>query len=307
MQKLKKIDIHVHAVPERFLLQQDGGYATPQELRHIYDRFGIEAGVLLPEGAYAECSYDTVSQREACEMVRRFPQTFAGWFCNINPLMGLNATDTDLSFYLNQLIKKGAKGIGEITFNRPFDDPYVCNLFYHAEQCGLPVTFHIGAPGGYDYGLIDEIGLPRPEKVLERFPRLKFLGHSQKFWAEIGGGLTEEERNGYPQGKVQPGGRVVELMRRYPNLCGDLSAGSGCNALMRDPEFAAAFLEEFQDRLFFGTDICNPKNIDDPMMRLSGFLDELAESGKISFTAYEKVSRGNALALLRSGSLAAQE
>ncbi|MGI6261746.1 MAG: amidohydrolase family protein [Acutalibacteraceae bacterium] len=307
MQKLKKIDIHVHSVPERFLLQRDGGYATPEELRYMYDRFGIEAGVLLPEGAHPECSYDTISQREACEMVRRFPQTFAGWFCNINPLMGQNATDTDLSFYLNQLIKKGAKGIGELTLNRPFDDPYVCNLFHHAEQCGLPVTFHIGAPGGYDYGLVDEIGLPRLEKVLAMFPRLKFLGHSQKFWAEIGGRLTEEERSGYPQGKVQPGGRVVELMRRYPNLCGDLSAGSGCNALMRDPEFAASFLEEFQDRLFFGTDICRPENIDNPMLELSGFLDDLAESGKISFAAYEKVSRGNALALLRSELLTTPE
>ena len=166
MQKLKKIDIHVHSVPERFLLQRDGGYATPEELRQIYDRYGIEMGVLLPEGAHPECSYDTVSQREACEMVRRFPQTFVGWFCNINPLMGENAVDTDLSFYLEQLKQKGAKGIGELTLNQPLDDPFVCNLFHHAERCGLPVTFHIGAAGGHDYGLIDEIGLPRLEKCL---------------------------------------------------------------------------------------------------------------------------------------------
>ncbi len=298
MQKLKKIDIHVHSVPSRFLQQTTGGYATPEEIRKIYDQFGIEAGVLLPEGAHPECSYDTVSQREACQMVQKYPQVFAGWFCNISPLMGQNAPDTDLSFYLEQLKQQGAKGIGELTLNRPFDDPFVINLFYHAEKCQMPVTFHIGAPGGYDYGLIDEIGLPRLEKVLDQFSQLRFLGHSQKFWAEIGGGLTAQERDGYPQGKVLPGGRVVELMRRYPNLCGDLSAGSGCNALMRDPEFAAAFLEEFQDQLFFGTDICNPNNITDPMMRLSGFLDELAEDGKISFAAYEKVSRKNALTLL---------
>lgn len=301
VQKLKKIDIHVHAVPERFIERmgaEGGGYATPAELRTIYDRFNIEGGVLLPEGPHAECSYDTLSQREACRMVEAHPETFVGWFCNINPLMGDNAVDTDLSFFLLQLKAKGAKGIGELTLNRPFDDPYVLNLFHHAERCGMPVTFHIGAPGGHDYGLIDEIGLPRLEKVLKMFPGLRFLGHSQKFWAEIGGGLTQEERAGYPTGKVQPGGRVVELMRSYPNLCGDLSAGSGCNAMMRDPEFAAGFMEEFQDRLYFGTDICDPRNIDNPMMRLSGFLDELAESGAISYAAYEKISRKNALELL---------
>lgn len=300
MQKLKKIDIHVHSVPERFVVKEDGGYATPAELRKMYDFCGVEAGILLPPGAHSECSYDTISQREACAMVRDNPDTFAGWFCNINPKMGDNAVDTDLSYYMEQMKKKGAKGIGELTLNLPFDDPFVLNLFHHAEKSGMPVTFHIGAPGGHDYGLIDEIGLPRLEKVLAMFPRLKFLGHSQKFWAEISGGLTEEERAGYPKGKVLPGGRVTELMRRYPNLCGDLSAGSGCNALMRDSDHAAEFLEEFQDRLFFGTDICNPKNIDNPMLKLSGFLDELAESGKISYAAYEKVSRGNALALLQA-------
>ena len=87
-------------------------------------------------------------------------------------------------------------------------------------------------------------------------------------------------------------------MRRYPNLCGDLSADSGANAVMRDPDFGYAFLEEFQDRLFFGTDICDPRNITNPMLKLSAFLDDAMLSGKISYAAYEKISRGNALNLL---------
>lgn len=298
MQKLKKIDIHVHSVPERFLRQHDGGYATPDEIRAMYDRNGIEAGVLLPEGAHPECSEDTVSMREACALVRNRPDVFAGWFCNLNPKMGTNSPDTDFSYYLRQFREKGAKGLGELECNVPFDDPLLLNLFRHAELCSMPVIFHIGAPGGHDYGIIDEFGLPRLEKVLGMFPKLKFLGHSQKFWSCLSGSAVPEEWNGYPGGKVTPGGRVPELMRRYPNLCGDLSAGSGFNAMMRDPEFAAAFLEEFQDRLYFGTDICNPSCADRPMMKLSSFLDELAETGKISYGAYEKISRKNALSLL---------
>ena len=99
-------------------------------------------------------------------------------------------------------------------------------------------------------------------------------------------------------GKVAPGGRVVELMRKYPNLCGDLSAGSGYNAMSRDPEFAYAFMEEFQDRLYYGTDICAPSNITNPMLKLASFLDDAMETGKISYAVYEKICRGNALQLL---------
>jgi predicted TIM-barrel fold metal-dependent hydrolase len=44
------------------------------------------------------------------------------------------------------------------------------------------------------------------------------------------------------------------MLRTYPNLYCDLSAGSGLNALQRDVEFAKEFIFEFQDRLLFGRD-----------------------------------------------------
>ena len=140
----------------------------------------------------------------------------------------------------------------------------------------MPVIFHIGNPG-IGYGLADELGLPRLEKVLGMFPNLAFLGHSQKFWAEISSDCSLEKRVGYPKGKIMPGGRIVELMRKYQNLHGDLSAGSGHNAITRDPEFGYKFIEEFQDRLYYGTDISDPKNVTDSMLKLSSWLDEAME------------------------------
>ena len=67
--------------------------------------------------------------------------------------------------------------------------------------------------------------------------------------------------------------------------------GSGYNAVSRDPDFGYAFMEEFQDRLYYGTDICSPTND----YRLTFFLDEAVESRKISQTCYNKVCRENAL------------
>lgn len=297
MKIVPKIDIHVHSTPEPTVLRYRGDtYAPPPVLRKIYDTIGVERGLLLPSGIYGACSTDVISMREARDMTKQYNDTIGWWFCNISPASGSNLPDADLSYFIRQFKAMGARGIGEITENRYFDDPYVLNLFRHADACDMPIIFHIGDPGGGDYGLIDGLGLPRLEKVLRMFPNLIFLGHSQKFWAEIGE-CDEESRKGYPTGPVRPG-RVVELMRRYNNLCGDLSAGSGCNAVMRDPEFGYAFIEEFQDRLFYGTDISSPNNINDPMLRLSAFLDDAMLNGKISYLAYEKVARGNALDLL---------
>ena len=106
---------------------------------------------------------------------------------------------------------------------------------------------------------------------------------------------TEQTRNTYPKGKVIPG-RIWELMREYSNLYCDLSAGSGANALMRDRDNAVAFLTEFQDRIYYGCDICASVNRH-PYL-LNEFLDTLMADGSLSETVYRKICRENALALL---------
>jgi len=289
---VKKIDIHVHSSWEDDMPRFNGSnYATPEELRKIYDRLGIEFGVLLP-GSNPEGAFHYNTSGDCRRIANKYPESFV-WFCNIDPRMADNSPNTDFTPFLEYYKAQGAKGVGEVCANMYFDDPMVENLFYHVEKSGLPLTFHIGNMGN-DYGLVDEEGLPRLEKALQKFPNLTFLGHSQKFWAEISGEVGD--RDGYPTGKVTPGGRVVELMRKYPNLHGDMSAGSGQNAIMRDPEFAYKFLEEFKDRLYYGTDICSP---DAEWATLTFFLDDAVTNGHISQDCYNKVCRENALKLLK--------
>ena len=83
-------------------------------------------------------------------------------------------------------------------------------------------------------------------------------------------------------------------MRKYPNLYGDLSDGTPLNALARDIDYGAAFLEEFQDRLFFGTDIVSVKM----PVELPQFLEKLLSEKKISEQAFNKIASGNAKRLL---------
>ena len=293
MKLVKKIDMHAHTI-RRHGIPRPGGshFATPPELLDMYDKLGVELGVLLP-CVSPDCSHELSTNEDIWEIAGANPGRFA-FHCNIDPRMGDNNGESDFTYYLDHYKALGAKGVGELTANLWFDDPRVRALFRACEACGMPVTFHIGTPEG-EYGLIDSFGLPKLEESLAAFPKLKFLGHSQRFWSHISGDVTPVTFHGWPTGRVTPGGRVVELMRRYPNLCGDLSAGSGFGAVSRDPDFGYAFLEEFQDRLYFALDLCDPINITQPnRIGLAAFLDEAVENGKISYDAYYKISRGNA-------------
>ena len=92
-------------------------------------------------------------------------------------------------------------------------------------------------------------------------------------------------------------GRLVELMREYPNLCGDLSAGSVYNAIARDPGFGYRFMEEFQDRLCFGTDLAYQGQ----EMPIVAYFRKLKEEHLICAEAYEKITWQNANRLLGLG------
>ncbi|MBT3378360.1 MAG: amidohydrolase family protein [Lentisphaerae bacterium] len=293
------IDIHVHTSSMSDLPWGPGREApcTPEQLIEMYDDVGISSAVLLPF-VTPECNILTQSNEEILAIADRFPGRFIP-FCNIDPRLSVNSADLDLSFVINHYKEKGCKGIGEITANLSFDDPRVTNLFDHAEACGMPVTFHVAIRDRNIYGLIDDLGLPRLEKQLAAHPGLVFFGHSQSFWANMSADITEEEWGGYPKGPVVAGGRIPELMRRYPNLYGDLSAGSGFNAVSRDPEFGYAFLNEFQDQLCFATDVCAPSGRQSVLIYLKQFLEDGLGTGKLPQEAFDKITHRNAQRVLK--------
>jgi len=289
------IDIHVHASRTTGIVRSNGSrYPTPAELVRMMDEAGIDKAVLLSRVS-PECAYVYVPPEEVLATCAEYPDRLLP-FCNLDPRMLTNDAKADFRPLLAHYKALGCKGIGEYVPNIPFDDPLNMNLFGRVEEAGLPLTFHIAPAIGGFYGCYDELGLPRLENVLKSFPDLILLGHSQPFWAEISADVTEEIRNTYPEGPVTPG-RVVELMETYPNLYGDLSAGSGLNAIRRDPEFGFRFMEKFQDRLLFGTDIANvPQEL--PIV---DYFRKLKKGKLISKEAFEKITWRNASRLLGLG------
>jgi len=287
------IDIHEHIrrVPG-FPREGKQAYATPEQLTRRHEELGIERAVLLP-GASPECAHQGQSVEEVLEICRAAAGRFIP-FCNVDPRMLTNSPEAPLGELIGFYKQAGCKGVGEVTANLRFDDPLVENLLAGCQRQQMPMTFHVSPAIGGNYGLYDEPGLPLLEGALRKFPELIFLGHSQPFWAEIGPLEDPGARAGYPPGPVGRPGRVVELMRTYPNLHGDLSANSGYNAVSRDEAFAAQFLQEFQHRLYFGTDICAP----DTPAPLGEYLLRLRGEGKISRECFTRIARANAIGLL---------
>ncbi|MBE6403388.1 MAG: amidohydrolase family protein [Lentisphaeria bacterium] len=289
------IDCHVHALETPSCPNPRDGKAlisTPEELLEIYDRVGIEKGVILPIGS-PDSTHFVQSNEEMLRMVAKNPDRFIP-FCNLDPRSLYNTGNAPLEYVLKYYKDLGCKGVGEVTANLDMDDPRVQNLFQAADNCEIALTFHLSPQNENTYGLIEEMGLKKLEKALQKFHKVKFFGHSQAFWAEISANPTVDDRNGYPKGKVEEGA-IAKLMRKYPNLYGDLSAGSGCNALKRDEEYAIKFLNEFQDRLMFGTDICQPHRASTPLV---DFMLKLRDEKKISEEVFRKVARENIIRIL---------
>ncbi len=287
------IDIHAHAY--RMPAVMPGGkpwFSTPDQLLRRYAELGIEKACLLPI-VNAEV-YLPQSNEEILQMAEQHPDRFIP-FCNLDPRAISNSADAPLGDLLRYYRDLGCKGIGEVMPNLPFLDPRVQNLFQHAEAVGFPLIFDISHCIGNRYGLYDDPGLPQLERCLQNFPKLIILGHGPAYWAEIGKLRSPDDRSGYPAYAFDEEGAVPRLFRKYPNMYGDLSAGSGYNALARNPAYAVKFLNEFQDRLLFGTDICGP---DQPVPQ-ADFLRRLQATRKISAATFAKIARGNAAQLLK--------
>lgn len=183
----------------------------------------------------------------------------------------------------------GVKIYGELKLRMMYDNPDALRMYRACGELGLPVVVHI------DYEFDTGVTYPRPnywygggiealERAVAACPDTVFLGHAPGFWAHISGD-RKYDKEAYPEGTVAPGGKVVEMMRTYPNLHCDLSAGSGFTALNRDHEHARTFLTEFQDRILFGRDFFDSR------------LHDLLKSLSLPNEAMDKIMFGNSIRL----------
>ncbi len=288
------IDIHQHITykeyPQFSELVAHGPF-TADDLLEDMDKWGIDRSVVLPLINPENIDYfGGAGNQEVISECSKHADRLTP-FCNIDPRGLLNNPQADFSGMMQLFKELGCRGIGEICANLEVTSPLYKNLFQHAGEAGLPVLFHLSPKAGGLYGMIDDAELSGLEEVLQQFPKTIFIGHAPSFWNAIDGDIVDPaERNGYPKGKITNRGPLWRLMEQYPNLYGDFSAGSGHNALTRDPETGIDFLTKFNKKIFFGTDMFMKKS--EPPAHLTMMQDALA-AGQISQSVYDNIMYRN--------------
>lgn len=276
----KYVDVHTHLGQTWNSTQ----ILSAEELLRWMDAHDIAQAVVLPLVSPESSSYplttDFVLTETRPHRDRLIP------FCSIDPRTSYNGGHKGLVAMLSRYIEAGAKGFGEHKPGVKIDDPRNLALYQACAEVKLPVLFHLDNQRN-----MDAPGFPGLAKVLETVPGTAFIGHGPGWWASIGGGVSQADLGGYPRGEVAPGGAIDVLMDKYPNLYGDLSAGSGAGAISRDLKFGREFLIRRADRVMFGTDFLSPGQ-DVPQFELFDKLD-LPEDVRA------KVSRETARKLLQ--------
>jgi predicted TIM-barrel fold metal-dependent hydrolase len=237
------IDIHQHA--------NYGGRSTRELIDH-QRAMGITTTILLPagrpvisasthNGASNGLGGETAGSDACFQIAQQYPGEF---FFGANDVPDQPGTIGEIEKYL----KMGAKVIGESKFGVECDSPEMQKVYQLAQEYDVPVLMH-WQHGRYNHGF------ERFHKMLEKYPKVNFIGHAQTWWANIDKNHTDQTVM-YPKTEVTPGGLTDRLLSDYPNMYGDMSAGSGLNSLLRDEDHARGFIERHQDKLLYGSD-CN--------------------------------------------------
>ncbi|MBL8209277.1 MAG: amidohydrolase family protein [Bryobacterales bacterium] len=225
------IDIHQHT-----------NYSDrPDDVLVAHQRkMGITKTILLPAGRKYGLEAKAFGNDSVVAVAKRYPKEYL-FFANELPEIA------EARGVITKYLKMGAIGIGEQKFFVDCDSVHMQKIASIAAEYNVPVLMH------FQHDKYNK-GIERFHKILEKYPKVNFIGHAQTFWANID--KKCEQAVLYPKGKVTPGGITDRLLADYPNMFADLSAGSGLNAFARDPEHGREFIKRHRTKLLYGSD-CN--------------------------------------------------
>ncbi len=223
-------------------------WSSPVIDMHFHMRGTPEANAAHLDGCGVTMA-NLLTQAGAVDRVRavqeRYPKRFV-WYGSTD------ITKPGAEALLTQTIKNGAGGIGELKSHVEADGPELRRMYALAAELDVPILIHFQeVPHTENEGTFAS-GFKRFEAILKEYPRTRFFGHADAFWANVSADYANQEA--YPSGPIKRGGLTDKLLSDYPNLFADMSANSGNNALSRDPDFTPDFLKRHQDKLVFGSD-----------------------------------------------------
>src|SRR5262249_28520333 len=147
---------------------------------------GIAKTVLLPAGSKYGLAADAGGNDTVVAVARRLPGEYV-YFANELPDI------PEARPVLEKYLKTGAIGIGEQKFPVAADSAAIDLIAKIAEEHRVPVLLH------FEYEHYN-LSFDRFHKVLERHPRVNFIGHAQTWWCNIDRNCVQSEM--YPKTPV---------------------------------------------------------------------------------------------------------
>ena len=268
------IDVHTHIGAYRDVKAEGAwGEITLGRLLEYMDSATIGKAVVLPvESKDALPQMPTNYVLDACS---KFPGRLIP-FCCVDP------RDADPCPKIRHYVDLGCRGFGEHKVKLRVDDQRSKAIYQLCGKLEIPVLLHLDS--------VYNVDMEAYEKVVGGFSSTVFIAHGPGWWREISGKV--DPAVGYPEGKVEPGGRVDRILQDRPNAYADLSAGSGFNALRRDLQFAKEFVARNNQKLLFGTDLLKH-------FAKEHSHTELLRNLKLSKVVYQAITHKNAETLLK--------
>lgn len=173
------------------------------------------------------------NNKEILKFVHTYPKRFIA-LCTINP------RDKDKLKKLKNCIDNGATGLKlysghSLFYDLPLNTTVMDEIYEYCEINSIPILFHVNA-GKYKQEF---------ESVLKKYPRLKInCPHFCLSSINIS--------------------RLKYLLNTYPNLYTDISFGAfvkpGLRRISKNVSKFKDFMEQYQDRVMFGTDMVITSN-----------------------------------------------
>jgi len=239
-ERIAVIDTHTHLHYDGRLPGERVGISADQ-LVDTMNRYGIDMAVSLPIESPEVVTSLTMTET-VIEAAKRYPERIIP-FIHVDPRMP--RADQAIRYFAESCSL--VRGFGELVDGLPIDADEHKVIFSTCQELGLPVIFY-----GSSYSNFDDTDFTGLESCLREFPNLIIIGHGPRWWNGIS--ADDDGSCGYPDGPVVEGGSADRLLQQYDNMYADISAGSGYNAMTRDPEFTEGFIERNWRKILFATD-----------------------------------------------------
>jgi len=280
----RSIDCHTHIGRYEDVSNVNSPWdnVTLEALISYMGRSNVSKAVVLPLSSW---NVDVTMPTEyVLDASRRHPD-------KIVPFCAAEVREQCFEERVMRYVDMGCRGFGEHTSKLPIDHRQNLELFELCGRLEIPLLLHLAFGRSETYGVMDSPELEGLEGIVKEYADVDFILHGPGWWSCMSSVVPPDEP--YPKGPIAEPGRTPYLLENYDNVYGDISAGSGYNALSRDPEFAKGFAKKFSRKLIYGTDLNDFFSPQEVHINLLGSLG-LAE------VDYEYIYHGNLEGILKT-------